>query len=166
VKTAVIHGYAHALIRRHIPPAVLAGIDTTKAESYDPRVVRAFRFLDEVGALFLTDLALSGATGSTPADLAKLTAFEAKRYAPEGPIFTDEELTFSFGADPRTPYAFSGAAGFALAAAKERGLPAMVAFSGKLLRGDYASLDELCATLGGRLPELLERYLGSPEIPE
>ncbi len=165
-KAAAIHGLAHVMARKNIPSAVGERTNAAKAFDYDPRLVRELRFIDEVAALLLSDLYLAGATGTKTKDLEALAAFDEKRYAREGPIYRDEGLTFTFGSDPRTPDAFAGAARFALAAARERGLPAAVAFAGNFLRGDYVSLDQLCTGLGGKLPSLLKRYLGSEDIPE
>lgn len=141
-------------------------IDPSNAFDYDAREVRAFRFVEETAALFLSDLYLSGARGLAPSDLGIYSAFVAQRYAQDGPIFSDANLTFAFSSDPRTPRSFATSARFALAVAGDKGLVAMADWSARLLRGDYTDLDGLCAPLGGGLSDLLETYLGERDIPE
>jgi len=55
-ETAAIHGLAHVLARRNVPASVADKMDLSKAFEYDPREVRAFRFVEETAALFLSDL--------------------------------------------------------------------------------------------------------------
>lgn len=165
-ETASIHGLAHVLARINVPPAVKDKMDLSKASEYDPREVRAFRFVEETAALFLSDLYLSGAKGLSTSDLGMYQSFIAERYAAEGPIFTDANLTFAFSSDPRTPRSFASSARFALAVAGEKGLVTMADWSARLLRGEYKDLDDLCAPLGGSLADVLRIYLGESEVPE
>lgn len=165
-ETAAIHGIAHVLARRNTPRAMNAKIDFATASSYDPAIMRAFNFVDETTALFLSDFHLSGAAGKDAEALARYEAFFKARYAPDGPIFRDENLTFTFSSDPRSPRYFAEAARFALAISKDKGLPAMLDLASRFLDGDYSSLEELFAPLGGKLDDLLERYLGARTIPE
>jgi hypothetical protein len=163
---AEIHGLAHVLARTHVPQGLAAAIDPSRADSFDPRVLRAFRFTEETAALFLSDLFLSGARGLSKADLEAYAAYVDRRYAPDGPIFKDDSLTFAFSSDPRTARSFAASARFALAMARDKGFPALASWSARVLRGDYPSLDGLCAPLGGGLQDLLSRYLGEANIPE
>jgi hypothetical protein len=163
---AAIHGLSHVLARTHVPGTMAAAIDPTKAESFDPRSLRAFRFVEETAALFLSDFFLAGAKGIGASDLESYGAYVEKRYAPDGPIFKDDSLTFAFSSDPRTARSFAASARFALAIARDKGLPAFLDWSARVLKGDYDSLDGLCAPLGAGLSGLLERHLGSREIPE
>ena len=165
-EAAAIHGLAHVLARDNAPPAVADKMDLAKAFAYDPREVRAFRFVEETAALFLSDLYLAGAKGLTPSDFELYSAFVAKRYAADGPIFTDSNLTFAFSSDPRTPRSFASSARFALAVAGDKGIVAMADWAARVLRGDYEDLYDLCAPLGGSLSDCLEKYLGDSGIPE
>lgn len=165
-EVAAIHGLAHVLARDNVPPAVGDRMDLSKAFEYDPKEVRAFHFVEETAALFLSDLYLSGAKGLTPSDFEQYSSFVAKRYAADGPIFTDANLTFAFSSDPRTPRSFAASARFALAVAGDKGLVAMADWAARVLRGDYKDLYDLCAPLGGSLADCLEKYLGDSEIPE
>jgi len=165
-QTAAIHGLAHILARDNAPPAVADKMDLTKAFDYNPKDVRSFRFVEETAALFLSDLYLAGAKGLTPSDFELYSAFVAKRYAADGPIFTDSNLTFAFSSDPRTPRSFASSARFALAVAGDKGLVAMADWAARVLRGDYEDFDDLCASLGGSLSDCLLKYLGDSEIPE
>jgi hypothetical protein len=163
---AVVHGLAHVLARRNVPPAIAGKIGYASGPSYDPVMNRSFKFIDETAALFLSDLFLSGAKSTGPDALGRYGSFIAARYAPEGPVFMDENLSFTFSSDPRTPRYFAGAARLALGVSKEKGLAAMVEFCSRFLSGRYDSFDELCAPLGGNLGDLLERHLGSRAVPE
>jgi hypothetical protein len=173
--SAAIHGLSHVLARQRMPQALRERVDDAKQGSYDPKAAAAFAFADETAALFLSDLRLSGVatrsagSGLGAEDLAEYEKYVAARYAPDGRLFRDEDLRFSFAADRRGPEVFAASARFAAGLARDRGLGAMLAWVGRLLRGEYEDIDGLFAPLegtkGGGLSRLLESYLGTNEIP-
>jgi len=172
--SAAIHGLSHILARQRMPKALRDRSDIMNAGSYDAKTAAALSFADETAALFLSDLRLSGVAGRKDGQglgADALDAYEkyvASRYAPDGPLFRDEDMRFAFAADQRGPEAFAASARFAAGVARDRGLDALVSWAGKFLRGEYEDIDGLFAPLSGSpqggLPRLLASYLGSSDI--
>jgi hypothetical protein len=183
-EAAVVHGLAHALARRNMPDGVRALVDPMHSGGFNAKAARAFRFLDETAALFLSDFAESASSRAAASEIEAYDAYVRERYAPGGSFLRDENLSIALGSDPRRPEVFAASAELARRIVAESGLGAMAGLCSALLGGDYGSLDSLAALalpaeqraaaslsaaydpLRGGLALLLQRHLGSPEVPE
>lgn len=147
-----VHALVHVLSYRNTPRLVLDRIDASRAVSFSEMAQRDYDFLVEAAARFFGDLRAARVVGNSGGDLARYAAYVAATY--EGATAPGED---------DLPYA--EAARFSLGLAKERGLDGATAVLAAYVNGNYVEIDGPASPLGGDLPSLLSRYVGTTEVP-
>lgn len=163
---ALVHAETHASAAGAMPESLRRV--TSADANFDAEAWYAFRFVDEVVAVFASELyALSAKAGGPEAAAAAYRSSCAPIYDPETGLLAQKEYFIWMATyDPPSKSAefFWAAFDFGAFLQDRLGYRAMAELTGRFMRGDYQSLDELFAAVGG-LPDALKAWSGSQAVP-
>ncbi|MBU0935855.1 MAG: hypothetical protein KKC64_09565 [Spirochaetes bacterium] len=163
---SLLHAWVHAQAARKLPEDLAKRMRPDG--NWDYSTAASWRFVDETIALFASDLYNAASRSSLDMAWSKLAEFSQERYgSPESELRQREEilLSITFDYPQRSAAYYEAANDFGLFLADSLGREAFSRLSERFLCGEYNSLDDLFAQLGG-FAAALTAWQGNPSLPE
>ncbi|TFG84631.1 MAG: hypothetical protein E4H20_02640 [Spirochaetales bacterium] len=165
-RRSILHGYAHGLATRNIPPKLAAAMDNDAG--FDAETWYAFRFVDETMAMFVTDAAeIAADSGGVSSTLEGYGDRVAAAYAdPDAPMYLKERIIWlaTFNEPPKSSAFYRAASDFSAFLLENLGHEHMISLASRFLTGRYSDLDDLFSELGG-LAGSMQEWKGAVDIP-